>query len=130
MKWILKLPFPGLRKNIKYVKKQWGLEVWLCNNEKYCAKFLILKPGYQCSLHAHRYKDETFIVLSGKVNLETLQFKENGEKTVNTLKAGNSYRILPDLFHRFSSKLGALILEVSTTHSDEDVIRLEESRKL
>lgn len=105
------------------VDKLWGHEIWLVNNEKYCAKFLILKPGYQCSLHAHRIKDETFAVIKGEVNLEY------NDKTIELI-APASFRIKPGRYHRFSSPEGALILEASTTHDDDDVIRKEPSRKI
>ena len=55
---------------IKWVAKLWGAEKWLVNNEIYCAKELILVNGYQCSLHYHKIKDETFYILEGEVEIE------------------------------------------------------------
>jgi len=52
---------------IKKVKKIWGSEEWLVNNELYCCKILNLKKGYRCSIHYHKDKDETFYVLKGIV---------------------------------------------------------------
>jgi D-lyxose ketol-isomerase len=46
------------------------------------------------------------------------------------LRPGDSYRIKPNLSHRFYTKTPeAKLLEVSTTHYDEDSYRLEISRK-
>ena len=54
---------------VQLVAKVWGHERWLANDEKYCCKTLTLKKGYQCSLHYHKLKDETFFVLDGRLRL-------------------------------------------------------------
>ena len=113
---------------MKLIHKDWGYELELVNNEKYCAKFLFLRPGWQCSLHRHRDKDETFTVLDGEMELELgadLGFERN-------MHCGDSQRIDPGLYHRFSNHTDhtCLILEVSTHHSDEDVERLEPSQRI
>lgn len=107
----------------KTVKKDWGTEYWISNTELYCAKLLKLDAGHQCSLHAHKIKDEEFHVIEGQVRLERDDF-------VHYLGAGDSLRISPGSYHRFSSSEGALILEVSTSHSDDDCIRKELSRAI
>lgn len=118
------------------VQKAWGTEFWLTNTEKYCAKILALAPGWMCSIHSHDLKDETFLVLQGLVDLEVFREprRQDGETTLwcssRTLKPGESYRLRPRARHRFSSKYGAIILEVSTRHDDDDVFRLEESRPI
>ena len=115
------------------VPKLWGTEIWLVNNDQYCAKFLIINPGYQCSLHMHPVKKETFFVMTGDVVLET-GYKNDAGKVIGTtqevLNAGDSRTILPGEYHRFKSATPeqAVILEISTTHDDADVVRLEDSR--
>lgn len=108
--------------SIKVVGKAWGKELWLVNNEKYCAKYLIVKPGWQCSLHKHVIKDETFLVIRGECDLEL-------EGKSQHLKFWESQRIQPGQWHRFSnpSEKAIVILEMSTTHSDFDVERAEVS---
>jgi len=112
---------------IKKVKKIWGSEEWLVNNDKYCAKYLNLVKGFRCSLHYHAMKDETFYILEGIVKLEL-------EPTIGTdlvtykLVKGEQIRIYPWILHRFTSlSKTAKILEVSTTHKDEDSYRKEKS---
>lgn len=108
------------------VPKLWGGEVWLVNNELYCAKYLLVHPGWACSLHRHAVKDETFIIEHGFIHLEF------GNKK-RYLRPGDSQRILPGTWHRFSNDEGvavARILEVSTMHSDADVERREESKRI
>ena len=79
-----------------------------------------------CSLHRHNVKDETFTVLAGVVHLQV------GDD-VHVLKNGDSFRITPGTWHRFSNKenshpkspnaVPATILETSTHHDDLDVER-------
>lgn len=116
--------FPEFRK-LQWVAKEWGGELWLVNNELYCAKFLFLKPGFQCSLHRHTVKDETFLVREGVVGLEY------GTQVVY-LGPGDQQRIAPRTWHRFKNagKQLAIILEVSTHHDDSDVERQTASGKL
>jgi len=119
----------------KTVDKVWGQEVWLVNNERYCAKLLHINAGWQCSLHMHPIKKETFIVLDGGVCLEVAQSNIDSAPLVTKqiqLVSGDSYTLEPNTFHRFFSYTDqpAVILEISSTHSDDDVVRLEESRPL
>lgn len=111
----------------KIINKIWGTETILVNESVYCSKFLKINPGFKCSFHKHLVKKESFTVIVGDVILETKT--ENGYKK-EILTKGESRMICPGVFHRFSSVLGALMLETSTHHSDEDVYRLEESGKI
>lgn len=110
-------------KSIKKVPKVWGYEKWLENNEKYCCKILSLNKGYQCSLHYHKIKDETFLILKGEMRLEV------GEQVVN-LKKGDFIRILPTQLHRFRGIENCEFIEVSTHHEESDSYRLEESKRI
>lgn len=107
----------------RLVAKLWGLEHWIINNDKYCFKVLTIFPGYQCSLHYHNEKDETFVVQSGEVLLEHQGVEE-------LLGPGQKRRIEPGTPHRFKAKDGtAVVIEISTHHDDADVVRIEESKK-
>ena len=109
---------------IKFVNKVWGSENWLVNNKKYCAKFLNLKKGYQCSYHYHKKKDETFYCLEGCVKLIV-------EKKLYTLATGQQIRIKPKQKHKFNAITDtAKILEVSTQHFDSDSYRITPSGKI
>ena len=109
--------------NVKMVPKVWGYEQWIENNEKYCCKILTLHQGYQCSLHYHKNKDETFIVTAGHVRLEL------GDQIMH-LRPGSFVRVPPNTPHRFAGIEDSLIMEVSTHHEDSDSYRIEESRKM
>lgn len=117
------------------VKKLWGCERWLHNTNQYCMKVLELLPEYQSSLHYHKNKTETFLVVSGKVRLEIMQgFKVSPDGAhIRTmyLRPYQHHTLAPYTPHRFTAVGGpAVIVEASTYHDDEDVFRLEESRKI
>jgi mannose-6-phosphate isomerase-like protein (cupin superfamily) len=105
------------------VTKAWGCEEVICNEPEYCAKWLYIAAGRKCSLHYHLKKKETFSVQSGEVCLEHNGMKED-------LTVGDLRTIPPGVAHRFSSRDFAVLLEISTHHSDEDVVRLEPSGSL
>ncbi len=109
------------------IDKVWGTEIVLVNCERYCAKLLVLKEGFQCSLHSHVQKCETFCTLAGKVYLEYGSELAQLQSVVH--EQGDSMQMLPGTWHRFHamSAGGAVILEISTFHSDDDVLRLAPS---
>lgn len=109
--------------SVAMVQKLWGYEKWLENNDKYCCKLLSLKKGYQCSLHAHKIKDEMFFVTQGHVRLEV-------GKKITHMRPGSFVRITPGVLHRFRGIEDSMIIEVSTHHEDSDSYRVEESRKV
>lgn len=108
--------------SVEIVPKVWGYEKWIENNEKYCCKILSVNKGYQCSLHYHKNKDETFLVTSGHIRLEL-------KEEVLHLRPGAFVRVPPETPHRFTGIEDSLIMEVSTHHEEADSYRLEESRK-
>jgi mannose-6-phosphate isomerase-like protein (cupin superfamily) len=107
------------------VEKLWGTETVIHNDEKYCMKILDLNYNWQSSLHMHRKKEETFLVVSGIVELEV----EGKGKFV--LKPSMYYTILPGTYHRFRALTNvASIVEASTQHFEDDVMRKEPSRQI
>ena len=103
-------------------KKVWGYETWLCNTDKYCGKVLHLKKGYRCSIHHHKLKEEHFHILCGRVLMEV------GDETY-VMKKGDTIGIEPHENHRFTGITDADILEISTTHYEDDSYRLTKSEK-
>lgn len=106
---------------MEIIAKIWGEERVMVNNALYCGKLLMLKQGRACSLHYHRRKQETFYVLEGKVELEL-------GTILRLMKPGEAQTILPLTPHRFTGVTDAVIIETSTHHDDEDVVRIEPSR--
>lgn len=108
---------------MKKVNKIWGRELWVCNNDRYCGKILELKKDFQSSLHKHKEKDETFLVLEGKVLMEI-------PKEERILFPYDSIRIKPFIIHRFTGLEDSKIIEFSTHHDYKDTYRVEKSRKV
>ena len=120
---------------IKDVKKIWGKEEWLVNNELYCAKKLYVNFGYKCSDHFHESKDETFYILKGIIYLFTHDdIRDDGSygyTKIDVLKEGDSFRIFPKTIHSFISMTDeSIMLEVSTMHEDKDSHRIQNSKEL
>ncbi len=102
---------------LKKVKKVWGLELWVSNNS-YCGKILKLKKDFQCSLHLHKEKKETFLILSGEVRFELA-------KKVSILKPMDIVDIPRDTLHRFTGIKNSVMIEFSTHHENSDSFRVE-----
>jgi D-lyxose ketol-isomerase len=90
------------------------------NNDRYCAKELVLFPHQLCPEHRHPPvdddpgKQETFRVRSGEV---TLFVAGHGEMT---LRPGDQFTIPPDTLHWFrAGDEGAIISEFSSRSRDE-----------
>lgn len=111
-----------LKEDFKRVEKVWGEEVWLVNNESYCGKLLLLDEGAKGSYHYHRKKKETFYCLQGACLLLI-----NGKEYMLTPVA-RPKTILPGEPHQLIGESNAVILEVSTNHSEDDVVRLTKSQ--
>ncbi|MBD3259014.1 cupin domain-containing protein, partial [Candidatus Woesearchaeota archaeon] len=109
----------------KKIEKKWGHEDWIVNyeNANYCGKRLVLKKGYQCSIHYHKIKSEVFYINQGCVLLQAY-----GEEKL--MKLGDSLLIEPGTKHRFIGLSDAEIIEFSSHHKDEDSYRDEPSGKI
>ena len=107
---------------MKEVPKVWGKEIWVANEPEYCGKLLHIRQGACSSLHYHKVKKETFYCLSGAVMLEV------GEAMLTLSPDTEPIIILPTVAHSFEGLIDSILLEVSTHHDDEDVVRLRESK--
>ena len=105
------------------IAKGWGEEVIIHNDEDYCIKILNLKQGGECSLHLHLEKSETFLVLSGEVEIELFS---DLERSLCTLKQGESIDIPARMGHKFRAIQASSLIEASNyDKEEEDIIRLE-----
>ena len=91
------------------------------NNDRYCAKELVLFPGQLCPEHRHPPvgddpgKQETFRCRTGEV---TLWVDGHGELT---LRPGEQFTIPPDTLHWFrAGGEGAIVSEFSSRSTDEN----------
>jgi D-lyxose ketol-isomerase len=111
--------------------KNWGVEEWLVNNELYCGKFLHIEKGKYCSLHYHVKKTEDFYVLKGAIQLDYIwngDYNAGVKPATMILEQGGVVHIDPLLAHRFTGlKAENILIEISTTHFEDDSYRLEPS---
>ena len=107
----------------KVVEKPWGNELIWAVTDRYVGKILHIKKGHSLSLQYHEKKDETVMVLSGKMAF-THYFEDQPPETVE-LGPRQPFHITPGLRHRMLALEDTDIVEVSTTELD-DVVRLED----
>ena len=112
-----------LKTDIAIIPKVWGHEKIIINCDKYCGKLLYLDKGACSSVHYHKKKQETFYALSGQswLYLEGEEYMLNKFAGPKTVLPGQKH-----LFHGLSDD--AVILEISTYHSEDDVVRLTDSK--
>ena len=103
--------------------KGWGEEVWIINTDKYCGKLLKFNKGATFSDHYHIIKDETWYVAEG-----TFEFRYynlgNADRITTTLNVGDVVHVSPNTPHQLLALEAGLIIEVSTTHDENDSYRI------
>lgn len=111
-----------VKEELKEVKKVWGKEIIVVNNESYSGKLLHLDRGAECSYHMHPIKKETFYCLEGQVVLTVAgeDYMLNPHSRPKT--------ILPGTFHKFRGVTKAVIIEFATHDDPEDCIRISTSQ--
>jgi len=105
------------------VDKPWGHEEIWAQTERYVGKILHIRAGEALSLQYHRVKDETIMVLSGRMQL--IYFADGAEPQARELSPREPFHITPGLRHRMIALEDTDVLEVSTPELD-DVVRLDD----
>ncbi len=92
---------------------EFGITMITVVNRDYCKKLIIVLPGQKHPEQYHKQKEETFYILYGDVvlGLDGVE-KEYHKGDVVVVEAG--------VKHIFSSRTGAVIEEISTTHFKDD----------
>lgn len=125
-------------------EKVWGSET-LIVNRAFCGKVMTLRKGYRCSLHYHRAKDETFLVLEGRMRVEIglhgraeyrtdpiapglqrCQPSDHSTRVVD-LGPGEAIDVPPGTLHRFTGLTDCRFVEFSTHDEASDSYRLVKS---
>jgi mannose-6-phosphate isomerase-like protein (cupin superfamily) len=107
------------------VEKPWGYELWWARTDRYVGKILHVRRGESLSLQYHNVKDETILLQSGRLLLETGAQGQQEELRRVEMKPGDVFHITPGTLHRMTGIEDCDILEVSTPEL-EDVVRLED----
>ena len=105
------------------VAKPWGHELIWASTDRYVGKILHIRAGEALSLQYHREKDETIMVLAGRMLLA--YFADGEPASEKELGPGEPFHITPGLRHRMIAIEDTDVLEVSTPELD-DVVRLED----
>lgn len=107
---------------IVVVKKPWGQEYLVYENENLGIWYLNIENGQSTSLHCHPKKNTGFVILDGKVNIKFLR----GEMTLEGL---DKIHINRGRFHSTTcvGENNAHILEIESPQDKHDLVRLEDA---
>jgi mannose-6-phosphate isomerase-like protein (cupin superfamily) len=115
----------------KVEEKKWGKEFIYTLGPEYALKAMTIEPGHQVSMHMHKIKTETFLVVSGVLIVETIEFK-TGEKSIHTLNPYDALTLCPESLHTFycpeDQLSGTIFIEASTQDSPDDNYRVFPSK--
>ncbi len=105
-------------------EKAWGYELWIHNDEKYCAKILHFNKGAKFSMHFHVIKYETWYVSKGEFLLITID-PTTAERLEDNIIVGEVIEIPQGHPHQLIALEESEIFETSTQHFDFDSYRVE-----
>ena len=105
------------------VDKPWGHELIWAKTDRYVGKILHVARGEALSLQYHRVKDETIMVVAGRMLFE--HYGEGEAPRQTELQPRQPFHITPGLRHRMTALEDCDLVEVSTPELD-DVVRLED----
>jgi mannose-6-phosphate isomerase-like protein (cupin superfamily) len=108
---------------MRRIDKPWGHELVWAETDRYVGKILHVRAGESLSLQYHVKKDETVMVLAGRMRFE--HYAEGETPRVVELGPREPFHITPGTRHRMTAIEDTDIVEVSTTELD-DVVRLED----
>lgn len=103
------------------VRKPWGYEYLAFQNENAAVWVLFIKRNHQTSMHCHKNKKTSLVLLSGRALFSTLGLKKR-------ISAGDSFIIDKGVFHRTKSlsEEGIYVMEVESPINKRDLIRLKD----
>jgi mannose-6-phosphate isomerase-like protein (cupin superfamily) len=106
------------------VEKPWGYERIWSQTDHYVGKILFIAAGRRLSLQKHLVKDESFLVLRGRLRLHLEG--PDGVVLTSDLEPGEHRRVAVGRIHRYEAVDGDVeLVEVSTPELD-DVVRIED----
>jgi mannose-6-phosphate isomerase len=103
--------------------KPWGYELLWAWGDRYAAKILHIEAGHRLSLQYHRVKEETMLLVRGRLTLELEG--PDGRIEAHNGCPGQVFHIPPGRKHRLTAVETCDVLEVSTPEL-EDLVRLQD----
>ena len=113
---------PKVKKG-KYVRKGWGHELHIENNEDYCGKLLVFNKGNKFSMHYHVEKYETWFIQKGKLTFRWIH-PSNANIIEDILQEGDIVTIYQGIAHQLEALEDSTIFETSTQDKIEDSYRV------
>jgi mannose-6-phosphate isomerase len=107
---------------IPRVDKPWGYELHWAKTDRYVGKIIHINKGHALSLQYHNKKDETIMLLSGKLLFE---IQQDGQLVKHEVAPLERFHVTPGTVHRMTAIEDCDVVEVSTPELD-DVVRLED----
>jgi sialic acid synthase SpsE/D-lyxose ketol-isomerase len=92
---------------------QFGMVIFTLINRTYCKKLLISLPGQIHPAQYHKKKEESFMLVYGDLTLTI------NDKDIK-MELGQIITIEKGVTHKFSSKTGSIVEEISDTHTTQD----------
>ncbi|HLA15891.1 MAG TPA: cupin domain-containing protein [Candidatus Limnocylindrales bacterium] len=105
------------------VPKPWGQELIWARTDHYVGKVITIETGRRLSLQYHEQKDESILILSGRLLLHLED--EDGVVRTEELGPGEHRRIPVGRRHRFEALARTELVEVSSPET-WDVVRVED----
>lgn len=105
------------------IDKPWGHELLWAKTDRYVGKLLFVRAGEALSLQYHERKDETILLLSGRLELVT--YREGEAPVTRELPVRTPVHLPAGTRHRMVALEDSELAEVSTPELD-DVVRLED----
>lgn len=107
--------------------KPWGSEVLFADGGSgYVGKLIRIDAGRRLSLQRHRSKDETILVLQGRMLLSTGDSED--DLVAAPMATGDAVHLPPGVLHRMEAVTDCLLVEVSTAYQGwrHDVVRISD----
>lgn len=117
----------NLGKDILKFEKEWGTEL-VISREPHGCKIMILEPDCQVSAHWHENKSETWVLLEGKMIVETIILATGHKDKIILENKFDSITLPPRVPHTFYCPVGqkesTVFIEASTKDSSHDSYRI------
>jgi mannose-6-phosphate isomerase-like protein (cupin superfamily) len=116
------------------LEKPWGWEIHWASTPEYVGKLIHLEKGKKVSLQYHDNKNESHLLISGKVKYYADD--NNGEYTSFDMEKGVGYTVVSFQRHRFEALEDSDIIEVSTPEKgttyrlEDDYSRTDETEEI
>jgi mannose-6-phosphate isomerase len=120
---LLSLPLTPQSDLPRKTDKPWGHELLWAWSRYYAAKILHIEAGQRLSLQYHRVKEESLLLLSGRLWVELEG--TDGRMEMYEALSGQTFHIPPRCKHRLTALETSEVLEVSTPEL-EDLVRLQD----